>query len=233
MIRSDGRIRVTHQGTLPRPDDLRTLVRARGSGQDYNSEELAQRLSAAVAEVVRHQMDIGIDSVNDGEQSKTRSATTSPRDLVAWSRLPRSTIRRLPVARSPGLSRVPPAHATGRHEARVPVRRPLTYTGQPLVQADIANLRAAIAGKQDRWNRHICPPSRRARSSTGSRNSYYPDEEAFLYAIADAMHEEYRAIVESGSCCKSTIRTSPTAGRWIRAVDLAEYRRRARCAPKC
>ena len=48
MIRSDGRIRMTHQGTLPRPDDLRALVRAQASGAEYDADELAQRVSAAV-----------------------------------------------------------------------------------------------------------------------------------------------------------------------------------------
>src|SRR5262249_54157185 len=71
MIRSDGRIRVTHQGTLPRPDDLRALVRARADGTAVDQAELSERIRAAVGDVVRKQVEIGVDSINDGEQSKT------------------------------------------------------------------------------------------------------------------------------------------------------------------
>ena len=69
MKRSSSRILTTHAGSLPRPDDLRELLAAKGSQQPYDEAALAQRLQTAVADVVRQQHACGIDSVNDGELS--------------------------------------------------------------------------------------------------------------------------------------------------------------------
>src|SRR5438874_1309837 len=71
MIRSDGRIRVTHQGTLPRPGELTDMVRARAAGEALDEQALAERIRSAVAEVVEKQLEIGVDSINDGEMSKS------------------------------------------------------------------------------------------------------------------------------------------------------------------
>ncbi len=227
MIRSDGRIRVTHQGTLPRPDDLRTLVRARGSGQDYNSDELAPRLAAAVAEVVRHQIEIGIDSINDGEQSKTSFSDYVTTRLGGLE--PTPEIYYSPIT---GRDRVefPDYHQRMRLGGTRHVYQcvsPLTYTGQALVQTDIANLQAAIARQQGTVAQAYLPAVAPGSIEHWLRNSYYPDEEAFLYAIADAMHEEYRAIVESGFVLQ--VDDPDLADGWQvdPTVDLAEYRRRA------
>jgi 5-methyltetrahydropteroyltriglutamate--homocysteine methyltransferase len=225
MIRSDGRIRVTHQGTLPRPDDLRTLVRARGSGQDYNQDELAERLRSAVAEVVRRQLEIGVDSINDGEQSKTSFS-----DYV--------------TTRFGGLEPTPEIYyspITGRDRRDFPDYHqrmrlggtrhvyqcvgPLTYTGQALVQADIANLRAALEARQ--VEQAYLPAVAPGSIEHWLRNVHYRDEEAFLYAIADAMHEEYRTIVESGFVLQ--VDDPDLADGWQvdPSLDLATYRKRA------
>lgn len=80
MMRSTHRILTTHAGSLPRPDDLRALVTAKAGGQPYAEDALARRVRSAVAEVVRRQVESGIESVNDGELSKP-SFTTYVRDL--------------------------------------------------------------------------------------------------------------------------------------------------------
>ena len=71
MIRSAGRILTTHAGALPRPKDLWPMVVAKASGQPYDRRALPARLKSAVAEAVRKQVECGLDSVNDGELSKT------------------------------------------------------------------------------------------------------------------------------------------------------------------
>jgi 5-methyltetrahydropteroyltriglutamate--homocysteine methyltransferase len=72
MIRSGSRIRVTHQGTLPRPADLTEgMVRARAAGDATNEAVVADRIRNAVADVVNRQLEIGVDSINDGEMSKS------------------------------------------------------------------------------------------------------------------------------------------------------------------
>ena len=79
MLYSTDRILTTHAGSLPRPADLREMVVARARGDAYDAEALAVRLKSAVAEVVRQQVECGLDSVNDGELSKTNFT-----DYVRW-----------------------------------------------------------------------------------------------------------------------------------------------------
>jgi len=68
--RSTDRIVVTHCGSLPRPDALLPLLAARDSGQAYEAQQLADCVAESVCEVVRHQVDLGVDIVDDGEHSK-------------------------------------------------------------------------------------------------------------------------------------------------------------------
>ena len=70
MKRSTDRILASHAGNLPRPDDLWQMLLDRDAGKDVGEAALQQRIKQAVAEVVRQQVDAGIDIVNDGEQSK-------------------------------------------------------------------------------------------------------------------------------------------------------------------
>src|SRR5438067_7696749 len=70
MKRSDKRILTTHAGALPRPEGLRELVTARNQGQPYDEAALAGAIPRAVAEVVQHQIQCGVDVPNDGELSK-------------------------------------------------------------------------------------------------------------------------------------------------------------------
>jgi 5-methyltetrahydropteroyltriglutamate--homocysteine methyltransferase len=226
MIKSNGRIRVTHQGTLPRSEELRTLVRARGSGQAYDAAALAQRLTAAVADVVRHQVDIGIDSINDGEQSKTTFSDYVTTRLGGLAPTPE-------VYYSPITGRdrrdFPDYHQRNRLGGTRHVYQcvgPISYTGQTLVQTDIENLRAAIANLQ--VEQAYLPAVAPGSIEHWLRNTHYASEEEFLYAIADAMHHEYRAIVEAGLIVQ--IDDPDLADGWQvdPDLDLADYRRRAR-----
>ena len=70
MLYSNDRILTTHAGSLPRPLDLRDMVIARTGGQPYDQAALDIRLTSAVAEVVKQQIECGLDIVNDGELSK-------------------------------------------------------------------------------------------------------------------------------------------------------------------
>ena len=70
MQRSTERILTTHTGSLPRPDNLVQLMIAREQGKSVDATELADSVRNAVAEVVKHQVDVGIDIISDGEMSK-------------------------------------------------------------------------------------------------------------------------------------------------------------------
>jgi 5-methyltetrahydropteroyltriglutamate--homocysteine methyltransferase len=225
MIRSDGRIRMTHQGTLPRPDDLRALVRARGSGEAYDADELAHGLSAAVADVVRRQVEIGLDSINDGEQSKTsfsdyvttRLGGLAPTPELYYSPITGRDRRDFPEYHE--------RHRLGGQRHIYQCVSPMTYIGEALVQTDIANFKAAMSGLnvEQAYLPAVAPGS----IEHWLKNAYYPTEEAYLYAIGDAMHHEYKAIVDAGLVLQ--IDDPDLADGWQVDPDqtLEQYRRRA------
>src|SRR5437867_4251042 len=70
MKRSTNRILTTHNGSLPRPADLRDMIVAKQAGKAVDPEAFAIAERRAVAEAVRHQADVGIDVINDGEQGR-------------------------------------------------------------------------------------------------------------------------------------------------------------------
>jgi 5-methyltetrahydropteroyltriglutamate--homocysteine methyltransferase len=201
MQRSTNRILVTHQGTLPRPDDIRELMVARAAGQEIDQAKLATRVRAAVAEGVQRQIDCGIDCVNDGEMSKTsfsdyvsdRFAGIEPTDQPYVSPISGRDLKEFPeyfqtrgvLGRGGVLRRVVFA-----------CNQPLTYVGQKAVQTDIENFKFALEGKTvtEAYLPAVAPGS----IEHWLKNQYYPSEEAYLFAIADAMHEEYQAIVDAG-----------------------------------
>jgi 5-methyltetrahydropteroyltriglutamate--homocysteine methyltransferase len=225
MKQSTARILTTHAGSLPRPDDLIELNRARQAGELTDERGYQERLRAAVAEVVRRQQAAGIAVPGDGEYGKAMGqrvnygawwsysfqrlgglelgveiykapARRSEPGRVRLTSFPDRRDRQLFAAAyadpDSGCSTVRP----GSGGMRLPVcRAPLTYTGQAAIQADIAHVTAALAaaGVDEGFMTSIAPGS---ASRIG--NEYYKTEEEFLYACAEAMREEYRAIVEAG-----------------------------------
>jgi 5-methyltetrahydropteroyltriglutamate--homocysteine methyltransferase len=71
MKTSTNRILTAHVGSLPRPENIRALLRARLSGQPIDEAQLAARVAEAVAEVVRQQAEVGLNVIADGEMGKT------------------------------------------------------------------------------------------------------------------------------------------------------------------
>ena len=225
MKTSRERILTTHVGSLPRPDELIQLNRARQAGEAQDERLYAARLAASVTEVVRRQQAAGIDIANDGEYGK---AMGSRINYGAWwsysfQRLGGlklgTEIYRVPPRRSaPGEVRLtsfsdrrdralfaaayadPDAGVStmprGGAGMKLPVcAGPLTYTGQAAIAVDIAHLKAALAspGIEEGFMTSIAPSS---ASRIG--NEHYASDEEFLYACADAMREEYRAIIDAG-----------------------------------
>ncbi|HWP29531.1 MAG TPA: cobalamin-independent methionine synthase II family protein [Chloroflexota bacterium] len=234
MKRSSSRILTTHAGSLPRPDDLRELLAAKGSQQPYDEAALAQRLQTAVADVVRQQHACGIDIVNDGELSKPNFSS------YAQERLSGFEVRQWGPGEGP-----PPVSISGRDRREFPeyfatrggravlgtaqrqlfCTAPLRYIGHAAVQADIARLRAALQGVpvEEAFMTAVAPGT----IEHWLGNEYYPSDEAFLYAIADAMHEEYKAIVDAGFVLQ--IDDPDLADAWQIHPDMsvAEYRKYA------
>ena len=203
MQRSTDRILTMHAGSLPRPADVREMVTAKADGKPYDAPTLDRRLREAVAEVVRKQVEVGLDSINDGELSKTNFTN------YAKERLGGIEIRTFPEGQGPeplqisGRDRVtfPGYFTTGLAPARPRDKQafcvaPLTYAGGETLKRDIANFKAALAEVKDR------EPSLPAVAPGSVEhwlwNEHYPSQEAFVHAIADAMHEEYKTIADAG-----------------------------------
>jgi 5-methyltetrahydropteroyltriglutamate--homocysteine methyltransferase len=223
MRESRQRILTTHAGSLPRPDDLIEANRARESGEASDERAFSATLRAAVTDVVRRQRDGGIDVPGDGEYGKAMGHRVNYRAWWSYSfhrlgglELGTQGLYDMPAHRSkPGevvltsfadrrdRLRFAAAYAdpdsgvsTGPRAALWPVCvGPLTYTGQAAIKADIDNLKAALAasGAEEGFLTSIAPGS---ASRIGNR--HYKTEEEFLFACADALREEYRAIVDAG-----------------------------------
>ncbi len=201
MKRSIDRILTTHAGSLPRPSALQDRIRTLLSGQQFDEAALASEVKSAVSDVVRRQSDAGVDIISDGEQGKTGfllygNQRLSGFELVEIQPGESQRAPRRDEAAFPEFYQEYYGTEGDRGPRRQPVcTGPITYTGHQLVQQDIQNFRSALEGvaTEEPFLPAIAPGT-----FGRGQNRYYPDEEAFLYAIADAMKEEYKAIVDAG-----------------------------------
>jgi 5-methyltetrahydropteroyltriglutamate--homocysteine methyltransferase len=200
----------THVGSLVRPESIRALLRARAGGEAIDEAELAARVEQAVSDVVRRQAEVGLDVVSDGEMSKTSflgyaeerltgfATSTAPDDPSlamtggVWARRVESRRewsafreyyteylpREMPMAAAPSV-------CVG----------PIAYKGQAIVERDLATFKAALESADviEAFVPAIAP----AMVARG-QNRYYPSEEACIFALAEALRTEYRAIVDAG-----------------------------------
>jgi 5-methyltetrahydropteroyltriglutamate--homocysteine methyltransferase len=203
MQHSTDRILTTFAGSLARPPDLLQMMQAKESGQPYNHEVYAERVRSAVADVVRQQVESGVDIVCDGEQGKPGFFTYVSERLSGFE--PRQTTSPAgPWVGSREVLAFPEFYdwyARGRPGSvaapfGMVCTGPITYQGQAALRADIENLKAALQGVQPE---EVFMPAISPTNIEGPRhNEYYPSQEAYLYAIADAMREEYQSIVAAG-----------------------------------
>jgi 5-methyltetrahydropteroyltriglutamate--homocysteine methyltransferase len=222
MRASVDHIVASHAGSLPRPDGLIAANRAHESGEPIDERAFQQTLQAAVAEVVQRQRDLGIDIPGDGEFGKPMGQRVNYGSWwrYSWQRLggldsdgpglydmaPRRSRPGEVVLTSFGdrRDRTQFAAAYGDPESGITTGprppapicvAPITYTGQDAIKNDITNFKEAMkaAGVEEGFMTAVAPGS---ASRIG--NAYYKTEEELLYACADAMREEYKAIVEAG-----------------------------------
>lgn len=199
MKRSTDRILTTHCGSLARPKDLLDMMKAKVSGEPYDQDAYAKRVRSAVADIIRKQAECGIDIPTDGEQGKSGFFAYVSERLAGFSpeSSPRSPLFGAEVEAFPEYYEQYFSQAMlGRTVApRVSLvcTGPVSYRGQEAVRRDIENLKAALEGVQ---TEAVFMPSV-APSGVGV-NEYYRTEEEYLYAVADTMHEEYKAIVDAG-----------------------------------
>jgi 5-methyltetrahydropteroyltriglutamate--homocysteine methyltransferase len=204
MKRSTERILTTHAGSLPRPADLRDLFTAKSSGQPYSQAAFATRVRSAVAEITQKQSECGIDIINDGELGKPDFTTYARERLSGFEERPLKPGEGSVLLEISGRDRkefpeyfVTSTGFTGAGLRHVFCTGPLKYIGRAAVQADIENFTAALQGDV-KAEETFLPAVAPGTIEHWLRNDYYPSDEAYLQAIADAMHEEYKAIVDAG-----------------------------------
>ena len=195
------RIQTTHIGSLPRPHRLLDVMKAKYSGQPYDETAFQQALRNAVADVVRKQVDCGIDIVTDGELSKPGFFTYVRERLDGFESRPNAKIKLFEqeVAAFPEYYEqyFKQAMMGGAIISLAPVVcvGPVKYRGEKLVQTDIGNVKAAAAAAGVA-NEHVFLPAT-APSGVGL-NEYYKSDEEYFHALAAEMSKEYRAIVDAG-----------------------------------
>ena len=197
----EGRIPVTHVGSLPRPHDLLDMMKARLTGEGDKPDETfyRQRVTEAVAEIVARQAECGIDIVSDGEMSKAGFFAYAEQRLSGLEPRPDAKFEIYTAEREAfpeyyeaymarallggNVAKVVPLYCVG----------PLEYAGKDELDRDLANLRTAVDAT-DCAGAFVPAP---APSGIGW-NEYYKSEEEFFFAIGDAMRTEYQAIVDAG-----------------------------------
>jgi 5-methyltetrahydropteroyltriglutamate--homocysteine methyltransferase len=225
MIRSTERFLTTHTGSLPRPDDLIRMMYAKEEGVPVEHAALKARVRSAVAEVVRRQRDAGIDIVNDGEMSKP-SYATYVKDRLAGFGGTGNTFVYQDLADFPNLARRVFGDP-GRSRRKTPAcNAPIAVRDADAAPADVENLQAALAaaGGGDAFMSAASP----GVVSLFFRNDYYPSQEAYLFAIADAMRHEYETVAKAGIVLQIDC-PDLAMGRHIQyaQLSLAEFRKRA------
>jgi 5-methyltetrahydropteroyltriglutamate--homocysteine methyltransferase len=195
---AESRILTTHTGSLPRPDQLSALLFARMTKQPYDPEALKTQTTEAVAATVRTQMEMGIDIVSDGEQSKTSF------QLYATERLGGIEPITPPLGeyRTRENMAFPKFYVGGSHSgsqrSRWACTGPLTYANLEPLKRDLENLKAALKGVDPV---DVFMPSVSPSSCAGTmENRYYKSDEEHVEAVAEIMRVEYETIVNAGFC---------------------------------
>jgi 5-methyltetrahydropteroyltriglutamate--homocysteine methyltransferase len=221
MKRSTERVLTTHAGSLVRTREIIEGMKARTINQPYDETRLAEDIRRGIQEVVRKQVEVGIDIVNDGEYARPgchcyvherltglQLRPLEPDEDVWGARTDLEQIkfpeffeqyhdhfRYLWMLPEVSLAEVP--NLPGNYE-RFIVTGPVTYRGHALVRRDIETLKAAANGLDVADIFITATTPMMARRSDRNVLDYYPSMEAYMYALADALHEEYTAITEAG-----------------------------------
>ena len=228
------RILTTHVGSLIRPPALLEFIRARQKREPYDRAAYERCLADAVKEVVRRQVEIGIDIPSDGEFGKA----------ISWSQyaLERlSGFERRPVppggnpfARGADRARFPEFYAALDHAEGAPTSAgmsaglavcvaPIKYTGEAELQRDIVNFKAALAAAGAKEG--FLPVAAPSSVIPDRKNEYYESDEECVRAIGRAMRTEYKAIVDAGLYVQlDDARFAVTYDRMVPPASFADYR---------
>lgn len=195
MITSKTRILTTHVGSLPRPQDVVNFLFAQDRGESYNPREFDETLGRAVKDVVRRQVEAGVDTGSDGEMGKISYATYIRHRLTGFEgdsqRPTPQDLDDYPEFRD----RLVSAGASARYQRPV-CRGPIQVKDLEPLRADIARFQAALAGSGlvEGFMNAVSPGT----IAVFQPNEYYPSHAAYVEALSEAMRAEYETIAGSG-----------------------------------
>ena len=193
MKRSTEQILTTHTGSLPRPTDLVEMVLRKEEKQPVDEDAFAARVRSAVAEVVRRQFEIGVTVLNDGEQGKPGYSIYMKDRLTGFG-------GESSGISNPGEAKDFPEYTARRMERTGPKRPacigPIAWKDRDAVRKDIENLQAAV--KAVEAEEIFMTAASPGVVPSFMKDQYYGSEEKYLYALADALKEEYDAIHRAG-----------------------------------
>ena len=222
MKRSTDRILTTHTGSLPRPDELVTMLYAKEKGELGDEATFRERVRTATIEVVQKQLEAGVDVVNDGEVGKIGYATYV-KDRLSGFDGEAGPLRSADVLEFPSFARRV-YRLTG--VKRPACTGPITYKDRAALQRDLDNFRAALQGGNP--TEAFLSAASPGVISLFLKNDYYPNHEAYVEALAEAMKVEYNAIHQAGFLLQVDC-PDLAMGRHIQFADasLADFRKNA------
>jgi len=196
MRRSSDRILTTHTGSLPRPADLDQMIADREDGKDVDPAQFAGRVTAAVSEVVGSQLAAGVSVISDGEMGKSGYASYVKDRLNGFGGTGRPLMVQEMIEYPEVFAQIAGDEAAGRALNQPACDGPVSLRDPGAVQQDIANLKAAVkdAEPADVFMTAASPGVIAAFLA----NDYYPSDEEYIFALADAMKPEYDAIAGAG-----------------------------------
>jgi 5-methyltetrahydropteroyltriglutamate--homocysteine methyltransferase len=199
MKRSEHRILTTHVGSLIRPAKLLEFATAKQENQPIDEQQFEETLRRSVAEVVRKQAEVGLDIINDGEFGKSSWAAYVLERVTGFEVRNEQLVPLVWLGRDRErfaeffAAEMPRAMSGGPAEVCV---GPITYRDHASIKRDVLNLKAAL--KDVRVEEAFVTVVAPASTAYNGVNEFYPSEREYVYAIADALREEYRAVHDAG-----------------------------------
>ncbi|MFC6727909.1 methionine synthase [Natronoarchaeum mannanilyticum] len=197
MTANDDRIRTTHIGSLPRPPELLDLLEKRQNGEDVDADEWDATVADATRAVVERQAEAGLDAVNNGEQSRVSfnwyvadrlSGIEGKREQELWADLQEFPDYAEESFKTDVIDLSMQPVVTG----------PVEYTGHDEAEAELAEFRDALAAVDADFEDTFVTAASPSVVTATHVDEYYDDYEEFLFAVADAMAEEYELVADTG-----------------------------------
>jgi 5-methyltetrahydropteroyltriglutamate--homocysteine methyltransferase len=237
MLRSEERFVVSHVGSLVRPPALINFLENARDNRPFDPIAFDECLSQSIDEVVRLQLDAGIDVVSDGEYGKSITwAFYVHKRLsgVDWRQFTDEELSDPTATVISGRDReaFPEFYSdydakmlgNARAVLRPVITGPITYVGQDELQRDIRNLKASLtkAGKGHGFLPVVAPAS----AIPNAKNKFYRDEEAYLFGLSEALRTEYQAIIDAGLDLQVDDAGLPIMyEKMVPPLTLADYRK--------